>query len=477
MSRKFRARVHQSLTALMLLLLGSAAGVLYFGALETMPLNRELAILVGNSGEKGFPRLLSIERLPSPEGEMCEWAPARWEQQPSALVRSAAASADTKVIADGDRVPERTIRDTYPTYSAVVVDTSTGEVYLQDENLFGFRVFNRSDNTPSTADFTEPKRIVGGLKTKLEFNCALYVDPNTGDVYSVNNDMVDTMTVFPRDAKGNVAPQRELLTAHRSWGIAVDEQAQELFLTVEAAPQVLVYRKTAHGDEAPIRMLEGNHTRLEDPHGIAVDPANQLMFIANHGAVSYYETAANAGEKDAVFGKPHAHGLTFGLAPRHRTVSGSGKFNPPSITIYPLKAAGDTPPVRQIQGPKTQLNWPATLYLDEKRGELYVANDAADSILVFRASDNGDVAPLRVIQGAKTGLKNPTGVFIDTKNNELWVSNMGNHSATVYPLTASGDVAPLRTIRSAPRGKLALAIGNPGAVGYDSKREEILVPN
>jgi hypothetical protein len=38
-------------------------------------------------------------------------------------------------------------------------------------------------------------------------------------------------------------------------------------------------------------------------------------------------------------------------------------------------------------------------------------------------------------------------------------------------------VEPLRRIRSAPAGQRALVIGNPGAVGYDSKREEILVPN
>ena len=49
------------------------------------------------------------------------------------------------------------------------------------------------------------------------------------------------------------------------------------------------------------------------------------------------------------------------------------------------------------------------------------------------------------------------------------MSNMGNHSATVYPGAANGDTAPLRTIRSAPAGKLALAIGNPGAVAYDTK--------
>ena len=92
-------------------------------------------------------------------------------------------------------------------------------------------------------------------------------------------------------------------------------------------------------------------------------------------------------------------------------------------------------------------------------------------------TDSGDVAPIRVVQGPKTGIKNPTGIFVDLKNDEVWVSNMGNHSATVFPRTANGDVAPLRTIRSAPLGKRALAIGNPGAAGYDSKREEILVPN
>ena len=145
--------------------------------------------------------------------------------------------------------------------------------------------------------------------------------------------------------------------------------------------------------------------------------------------------------------------------------------------MYPLKASGDTAPLRVIEGPKTQLNWPALLYYDQERGDLYVANDVDNSILVFRRDDRGDVAPSRVIKGPKTGLMNPTGIFLDTKNDELWVSNMGNHSATVFRRTASGDAAPLRTIRSAPIGKTAQMIGNPGGVGYDTKREEILVPN
>jgi hypothetical protein len=82
-----------------------------------------------------------------------------------------------------------------------------------------------------------------------------------------------------------------------------------------------------------------------------------------------------------------------------------------------------------------------------------------------------------VLKGPKTKLANPTSVFADTKNRELWVANFGGHSATIYDLGASGDVAPKRIIRNAPEGTPSLMIGNPGAVGYDSKRDEILVPN
>ena len=106
-----------------------------------------------------------------------------------------------------------------------------------------------------------------------------------------------------------------------------------------------------------------------------------------------------------------------------------------------------------------------------------MANDMGPSILVFDAAARGDVAPKRVLKGPKTKLANPTAVSLDFKNGELWVANFGGHSATAYPITAEGDIAPLRTIRSAPESAPSLMIGNPGALTYDTKRQEILVPN
>ena len=142
-----------------------------------------------------------------------------------------------------------------------------------------------------------------------------------------------------------------------------------------------------------------------------------------------------------------------------------------------MDAAGDAPPLRVIQGPKTRLNWATGLAVDPDRRELYVANDMGDEVLVFDASAQGDVAPKRILKGPKSMIKNPLGVFLDLQHDELWVANFGNHSATVYRRDASGDTPPLRTIRSGPVGAPAPMMGNPHPVAYDSKRDQILVPN
>ena len=427
---------------------------------------------------RGFAQLISVEPLPPMDGAMCEWVPASAsaalrialqvepasggtvEKIPDPALRSAAAK----------REPIRVIRDPYSAYSAVAVDPLRNEVVMTDENLFQILVYDRLENTPPTATMSEPKRIIGGLKTEIEFQCGLYIDPQSGDIYAVNNDTVNKLVVFSRRARGDVPPDRKLETPHGTFGIAVDEERQELFLTVQHDSAVVVYRKTAEGEEAPIRLLQGDLTRLADPHGIALDPKNDLIFVTNHGSV--HQVRADIGEESQR--RPTKQNWPLG---RNRAVPGSGRILPSSIAVYQRTASGDTAPLRVIEGPNTQLNWPTGIAVDPERGELFVANDAGNAILVFNASASGEVAPKRVLKGPKSLIANPTGVFLDLKNEELWVANFGNHTTTVYPLAAQGDIPPLRVIRSAPLEKPSLGIGNPGALAYDSKREEILVPN
>jgi len=123
------------------------------------------------------------------------------------------------------------------------------------------------------------------------------------------------------------------------------------------------------------------------------------------------------------------------------------------------------------------MNWPTGIVVDDERSLIYVANDGGNSVLVFDAAASGNAAPLRVIKGSASLVSNPTGVFLDKKNNELWVANFGNHMSAVYDPDANGDAAPLRIVRSAPPNQAVPGLGNPHPIAYDTKREQILVPN
>ena len=373
------------------------------------------------------------------------------------------------------QTPVRNIRDAYPAFAAISVDMERNEVVMTDENLFQVLVYDRTENTPATAAFSKPKRVITGEDTNIEFQSGVYVDQKTGDIYAANNDTRDTLVVFKHGAEGNVKPIRQVETPHGTFGVVIDEVHEELFMTEQHDSALVVYRKGATHEESPIRFMQGDKTGLQDPHGIAFDPKEDVLFVANYG--STHDVAHTDKPKTGVNQADNREGKTNWPLGREFAVPGSGTINPPSITVYARTAKGNTAPLRKIQGNKTGLNWPTGLAFDPQNRELFVANDASHEILVFDASARGNATPKRILKGPATRLANPTGVFADTKNRELWVANFGGHSATVYDLGASGDTAPKRIIRNAPEGTPSLMIGNPGAVGYDSTREEILVPN
>jgi DNA-binding beta-propeller fold protein YncE len=436
----------------------------------------------------GKDRLVSVQPLPDMDGPMCEnpgaepaliasleqnnlipaFQPQRSETgavipaRPSDAVRSEVAK----------RPPLSTIRDPRNTFAGLAVDPVRNEVIMAEENNFSILVYDRMENTPPRAALTEPKRTIQGEKTYLEFACAVYVDPPTGDIYGINNDTLSWMTVFNRNAKGNVAPNRKLKTPGTTFGIVGDEEAQELLMTVQDPDAVVTFKKSSSGQEPPIRLLQGSRTQMADPHGIALDAKTGLIYVTNWG--TYKERRIpNPAEKTGGRGgeKPNwPVGIEFNIA-------GSSEFRLPSITVYRKDANGDTAPLRIIQGPKTLMNWPTAIAVHPDRGEIFVANDTADNVTVYRADASGDVAPIRVLKGPRSLIKNPTGIAVDVKNGELWVTNFGSHSATVFPIDASGDPAPKRVIRTGPANAPSPMISNPHTIAYDTKRDELLVSN
>jgi DNA-binding beta-propeller fold protein YncE len=456
------------------------AAVLAAAAIALSPGSRDVS---ATTQFIGADRIVSWSALPDDTGQMCLWPDESSYQQ-----RGGGAGEPAQAQGAGVRsytTPNRVIRDRYPSFSSIAVDLARDQVVVTDENLFQVLFFDRTENTAPNQVAT-PRRVIGTKwdealmsreesKTKIEFQCGLYIDPRNGDVYAVNNDTQDTLVIFSNEQVGNVAPHREIHTPHGTFGITVDEAAQEVFLTVQHDSAIVVYRKGASGEEPPLRLLQGTRTRLADPHGIAFDSRRGLLFVTNHGSV--HESRADAADFLTPAERAERAKLVNFPLDRDFAVPGSGRTLPPAITVYAKNATGDTAPLRVIEGPRTGLNWPTGVAVDAERGEVYVTNDTTDAILVFDAEASGNVAPKRVLKGPRTGLKNPTGLALDLKNNELWVANFGGHTATAYRLNASGDVAPLRTIRAATEGTPSLMIGNPGAVAFDTRREAILAPN
>src|SRR5712691_3402245 len=172
-------------------------------------------------------------------------ATSQQQQAARTATPPATSRGTTKKTIHLERAPVRRLEDPHSSFSAVAVDVARNEIVLSDENLAQIVVYGRLDNTPAQAALTEPKRVIGGSRTKINLNCGTYVDPFSGDIYSVNGDTDNGMTVFSREAKGHVPANRTLTAPHRVFVVRVNAAGKELYLSIWPPPVVVVSPKTA----------------------------------------------------------------------------------------------------------------------------------------------------------------------------------------------------------------------------------------
>ncbi len=249
----------------------------------------------------GSERLVSVQPLPQDGGEIClptgapetlmaaatvPAGPMSVLRQSAVRVPTASAPARPSDAVRSDvarRQPANTVRDPRNAFAGLFVDPVRNEVIMAEENNFSILVYDRMTNTPPQAALSEPKRMIFGENTFLEYACGVYVDPTTGDIYGINNDTLNWMTVFDRNARGNARPNRKLHTPHTTFGIVADEETQELLMTIQDDHAVVWFKKTAKDQEAPVGLLQGPKTQMADPHGIALDPKSGLIYVTNWG--------------------------------------------------------------------------------------------------------------------------------------------------------------------------------------------------
>ena len=220
----------------------------------------------------------------------------------------------------------------------------------------------------------------------------------------------------------------------------------------------------ANGGEAPVKVLAGAATGLNNPRGIAVEPSG-ATFAVNYNA-SPQSMSAYAGDwqnGDTAPSKTLA-GISTGLAdPQDVAVDSSGRTYTANlngdVTVHAADwAAGNTAPIRSIptRGANTGLIDPQGIDATDD-GTIYVTQTLRDGsfpptrfgqVRVFSPTASGDVAPIRTISGSNapgnTGMGYATGVAVGP-DGLIYVAADWD-GVKVFSASADGDVAPVKAL-------------------------------
>src|SRR5581483_11144136 len=173
------------------------------------------------------------------------------------------------------------------------------------------------------------------------------------------------------------------------------------------------------GDVAPIRVIKGPKTMLDNPTGLALDLKNRELFVANFGnhmATVYPMNAEGnvaplrvirSAPPDApspMLGNPHS--IRFDSKRKEILVANCVAH--PQIVSFPRMAEGNPKPSKAIAGQNSRITRTIhDLAYDPIHDEIMIPQFYALAIMTFAGDADGDVAPKRIIMGDKTQLKNP----------------------------------------------------------------------
>jgi DNA-binding beta-propeller fold protein YncE len=236
------------------------------------------------------------------------------------------------------------------------------------------------------------------LKAKSGTTTALYIS----DWYA------KSIFRFTRNANGTLVTPAgsSLVLGYNPGPIAIGPTSGRLFVTDQDSESVYVYAKRAKGYAQPLRQLIAPFV----PSCVAVD-RNGYEYVGGftNGYVAVYA--------------PGAYGSAptlqrIGLPDKHADINGVALDSQGNLYVSDTNEVSEfatpvTNPtlVRAIVGTGQQ-NAPTGMTLNDKTGELYVANSNDNNILVYSSTANGKSKPQRTITSPSPPLIGPAGVAL-----------------------------------------------------------------
>lgn len=276
-----------------------------------------------------------------------------------------------------------------------------------------------------------------------------------------------------------MAPKRiiagqETKLARTMHGIAYNPEGDEIIIPNPLAAAILVFRGGADGAEAPIRVIQGMHTKLTHPHSVNVDTKNKEIIVGDPTGrqvlVFPLEAQGDVPPLRVIRGPKTGIGHVVGIAadPVHNLIIisssalGSSSGTRTGLLIFNRTDSGNVAPRATITGPRTGIIYaPWQVQTDPDQGKIFVAvtnviyrprysldklrDSAGGSVLdspwddprlgfigVWNVTDDGDVAPRSIIKGPKSGLVHPDGLALNRKNKEIIVTDAVRNGALTF---------------------------------------------
>jgi hypothetical protein len=150
------------------------------------------------------------------------------------------------------------------------------------------------------------------------------------------------MIVFAQDSVGDVKPKRILETLIADTTSRLTKPSRSSSSAGEVPERDRGVPETAGGKDQPLRILTGDRTGLEAPHGLVVDVKNQLLYVNNWGW-----RMGSPLEVRASFNPPSSQGLCAQRERRHASAArDSGQQEPDELAAQ----------CRSIRTPATSLS-------------------------------------------------------------------------------------------------------------------------
>ena len=257
------------------------------------------------------------------------------------------------------------------------------------------------------------------------------------------------IATFARLANANSKPLRKIegqktLLGRTMHSIAYDPVHDEFTVPQPFSQALLTFRGGANGEEAPIRVIQGPRTQLEDPQRLDVDsvnneivvPLGESIVVFPHGQTGDVPPKRILKGPDTTLG---AEAVGVDAVHNLLVVAGVGKDGL-FFRIFDRTAQGNTKPLRLIGGKNSRfsrLGGPFAVYapkgwiLATVRGPGLLASDQA-FLGIWSVEDNGDVPPRWTVGGPNGVFRMPRGVTVDAKNKSIIASDKRLNSVLTF---------------------------------------------